>query len=210
MRYSDILFGADELSKEYARWYTNPQMNNGDNAAFHQHAPTLALLCHDKVVLELGMRYGMSTLGILWGKPEHLTSVDIQRFETVDHIEQLARNADLSYEFVLGNDLDPEIVETVKGLGCDHKYYTPYDVTFFDTLHDYEQLKQELAIYAPLTNEYMVFHDIVSFGTHDESNSAGKGLLLALEEFITENSDTWEVAAYYFHCNGLLILRRKG
>lgn len=209
MRYSEILFGSDELSKEYARWYTNPQMNSGDNAAFHQHAPTLALLVRNKIVLELGMRYGMSTLGILWGKPAHLTSVDIHRFETVNHIEELARNAGVSYSFVLGSDLSRETLDLVKiqnGYGINR---TIADITFFDTLHDYEQLKQELTIYAPLTQEYMVFHDIVSFGTNDESNSAGKGLLLALEEFMTENADTWEVASYYFNCNGLLILRRK-
>lgn len=207
MRYSELLFGADELSKEYARWYTNPQMNSGDNAAFHQHAPTLALLVRNKIVLELGMRYGMSTLGILWGKPQHLASVDIHRFETVDRIEELARSAGVSYSFVLGNDLDKDIIDFVTDANvADH--FCP-DITFFDTLHDYEQLKAELTIYAPLTQEYMVFHDIVSFGTNDESNSAGKGLLLALEEFMTENADTWEVASYYFNCNGLLVLRRK-
>lgn len=207
MRYSELLFGTDELSREYARWYTNPQMNNGDNAAFHQHAPTLMLLCHGKVVLELGMRFGMSTLGILKAKPLHLTSVDIEKFETVDHITRLAYNAGISYTFLIGNDLDENIVALTTDANIVGNYRP--DVTFFDTLHDYEQLKQELEIYAPLTQEYMVFHDIVSFGTHDESNPDGKGLLMALEEFMTTYDDEWEVATYYFNCNGLLILRRK-
>jgi hypothetical protein len=208
MRYSEVLFGGDELSKEFARWYTNPQMNNGDNAAFHQHAPTLALLVRNKIVLELGMRYGMSTLGILWGKPKHLTSVDITRFETVDRIEELAKNAGVSYSFILGNDIEID-PSTIPPYNISGDTLAP-DVTFFDTLHDYAQLAQELEIYAPITNEYMIFHDIVSFGTHDESNSAGKGLLLALEEFMqSEEGQHWETAAYYFNCNGLLILRRK-
>lgn len=203
MRYSELLFGADELSKEYARWYTNPQMNNGDNAAFHQHAPTLMLLCHNKRVLELGVRFGMSSLGILKAKPAHLVSVDIERFSTMDIIWHLAKGANITYEFIQGNDLAQETFDAIYEGG-------DFDITFFDTLHDYEQLQKELDLYAPRTREYMVFHDIVSFGTHDESNPFGKGLLLALEEFMMSNhGDHWEVAAYYFNCNGLLILRRK-
>lgn len=190
-----LVFHRSPLWDLYHTWYTNPHLNNGDNAAFYQHMPVLTALCSGKDVVELGVRYGVSTLGILVGQPKSLISVDIVRYETIDYIEELARQNDLPWSFIEADDLTINIPE------C--------DVLFIDTLHTYEQLSQELTLHGNKAKEYIVFHDIVSFGGTDEvdTDTEQKGLLPAIHEFL-ENNSQWTSHAYWFNCNGLLLLKR--
>ena len=141
------VFRRSNLWNLYHTWYTNPQLNNGDNAAFHQHMPVLTTLCYNKHVVELGVRYGVSTVGILAGEPKSLISVDMVRYETIDAIEELAHENQIDFSFIEANDLEIEIPE------C--------DVLFIDTLHTYEQLRQELTLHADKAREWIVMHDIV-------------------------------------------------
>jgi hypothetical protein len=189
------LFKGGPLNDLYHRYLTNPKENYGDNAAFHSHMPTMRLLCHNKFVVELGARFGTSTVAILASRPKALLTVDIERKHTIDTIEQLAAQEGINFTFITANDLEIPLPS------C--------DILFIDTLHTYTQLRQELELHGNLAREYIIFHDTESFGTRDELNTGVpiKGLLPAIEEFVIANPH-WELATYYLNCNGLLILRR--
>lgn len=192
MKYSNILYGTKDLDLAYINWYTHPELFNGDCGAFNQHMPLLRFLCHGKRVVELGSRYGVSTLAILASRPEWLISVDIEKKETISYLQLLASNEGIDFDFWTQNDLTVEIPT------C--------DILFIDTLHDYDQLVKELALHADKARECIIGHDLVSFGEKDESDPNGRGLILALEEFLTDSD--WESASYWFNCNGLWALRR--
>jgi predicted O-methyltransferase YrrM len=176
-------------------WYTHPHYNQGDNGAFHEHMPTLRLMCGGMEVVELGSRFGTSTLAILTSVPKALYTVDIERRETITTLLHLAEQENIPFTFVEDNDLT-----------C---YVPECDILFIDTLHTYSQLKQELALHADKASTYIVMHDIVSFGTRNEDDNpvGGQGLMPAINEFL-ETNPHWVVCSYYYNCNGLLILKR--
>lgn len=195
MKISELLFGNRRIDQAYLHWYTSPQLFNGDCGAFHQHMPVLKLLCAGKSVVELGVRYGASTLAILAARPKSLFSVDIDRKETIDYLEELSREENIPFHFMQADDLRIEIPV------C--------DVLFIDSLHTYEQLDCELRMHAGKACEYIIGHDLVSFGETDEAYTGLQytGLIPALEQFL-ERSPEWHSAGYWFNCNGLWILRR--
>lgn len=195
MDIKDII-GHSPLDTVFYDWYTHPEYNSGDNSAFYQHMPTLRLLCADKDVIELGVRYGTSTIGILSARPRSLWSVDIKRFETIPFIESVAFGEKIPFTFTQADDLNtfPEYCH----------------VLFIDTKHNYAQLKAELALWGNYAQEYIIFHDIVSFGYTDEypDGTDPVGLLPAITEFLKSNTH-WSVATYYLNNNGLLVLKRN-
>jgi hypothetical protein len=195
MKYSELLFGDTGLDRAYVHWYTNPQLNGGDNAAFHEHMPVLRMLCAGKKVVELGSRFGVSTLAILSARPASLFTVDIQRRETIDYIEQLAAQENIPFKFVEDNDLTITIPQ------C--------DLLFIDTEHSYFQLSQELKMHGNKATQYIVMHDLISFGDKDEfpHDTEKTGLIVAMEEFLVENPH-WKCQSYWFPCNGLVVLTR--
>lgn len=108
---------------------------------------------------------------------------------------------------------------------------TRFDLTFIDTLHVYGQLKRELAKFAPMTNKYIILHDIMADGVDGEirrlytnpeeearelSAVTGipveeylRGLVPAVNEFIAENRD-WKLHGVWEDYPGLCILERVG
>lgn len=192
---STKIIGNSKLDEEFYAWYTNPAMNYGDNAAFYEHMPLLRLLCHNKRVVELGSRYGTSTLAILSALPAWLKSYDIRYRETLGRLQQLADEEGVSFTFQEADDLTITIPE------C--------DVLFIDTLHTGNQLRQELALHADKACEYIIGHDLVSFGYKDEIDvgSNTPGLIPVLEEFLEQHPE-WESVAYWLNCNGLWCLTR--
>lgn len=199
-----MLIGDNELNQTYYDWYSHPEYNYGDNAAFYQHMPVLRHMCRNKEVLELGARYGTSTLAILAARPKRFVSIDIERRPTIAVLEELAAQENIPFAFFEVNDLawgnDP----------ANPFYAEGFDITFIDTLHTYAQLKSELELFCDCTREYIVMHDLVSFGRTNEDNAQGKqGLIPAIEEFLAANTE-WVVDSYWFNCNGLIILRRNG
>lgn len=184
--------GNTPIDQRYIDWYTHPSYFNGDCGAFHEHMPVLRLLCAGKTVVELGSRHGVSTLAILAGRPKSLISYDIDIKPELLDLQTLAVQEKISFSFVEANDLDVEIP------AC--------DILFIDTWHTYDQLRQELAMHGNKAAEYIIGHDLVSFGTNSEDGTE-PGLIAALEEFLASN-DHWESASFWFNCNGLWLLRR--
>jgi hypothetical protein len=120
-------------------------------------------------------------------------------------VQNCAVEYEIDFEFVIGNVLNMEIPE------C--------DLLFIDTLHNYNQLKQELSLHSNKVKKYIIFHDTVSFAYSDEKNAdemgmlnqietnLPKGLWPAIEEFLYHNRD-WVIWEKKPNNNGLTILKR--
>ena len=178
------------LSSRYNSNWTIPSDIN-------EHMPTLkkyAERCEH--ITELGVRGIVSTWAFLMGNPRTLISVDIVNPETIGHnlqeVYDCAKELDIDFKFILGNDLELEIEQT--------------DLMFIDTLHTYEHLKKELTLLSCKVNKYIILHDTVSFGLQGEDT--GKGLLQAMIEFLTDNKD-WKIEEQFFNNNGLTILSKR-
>ena len=116
----------------------------------------------------------------------------------------LAEHRKIVFEFKLESTLDADI--------------EPTELLFIDTLHTYSKLSMELARHSNKASKYLILHDIVTFGLHDEHIYAHadekvksiecnkKGLIPAVFELL-EKGD-WQVEKYLYNNNGLLILKR--
>jgi cephalosporin hydroxylase len=105
------------------------------------------------------------------------------------------------------------------------------DLLFIDTWHVYPHLKTELEYWNTYVNKYIIMHDttVDEFSSeiyrmdgdtekHLEkfSKESGhstedlkKGLWPAIEEFLRNHSDEWELHKRFFNNNGLTILKKK-
>jgi predicted O-methyltransferase YrrM len=159
-----------------------------------EHVPTLrAYAARCSHVTEFGTNLGYSTAGLLAARPQRLITYDVNRQPRVDQLEKAAGLECIDFVYCNANVLDVTIDYT--------------DMLFIDTLHTYEQIKQELALHAGKVSRYLVFHDVVTFGEHGEVPGA-VGLMPAIAEFLQCHPE-WVVTARYEHNNGLLILERK-
>lgn len=142
------------------------------------------------VVLELGMRAGVSTCALLSGGP-FVTSVDLERQEgPVGQLEWLCPE---KFKFVQCNSL-----EWLQG---------DADLVFFDTKHTYAHLKKELEIFAPNAGKFMIFHDTQTF-RHEGEDGQRPGLFAAIAPYCGKNA-AWRLVLDIDNCCGLMVLERK-
>jgi predicted O-methyltransferase YrrM len=150
-----------------------------------------------KVILELGVRSGISTSALLAGAEQsrgHVWSVDITR----PHVPDWWRKSGL-WTFTLGNDLYPAVAELQP---------ERVDMLFIDTSHDYEQTLAELRLYVPRLNRGGVVccHDTeLQSGQFTASDYVSFSVAKALETFCAETGGTWENHTGSF---GLGIIRK--
>jgi len=160
----------------------------------NRHLPTLRRYAEDSPrICEMGVRQIVSTYALLMGKPKEMVSIDRNNCKWLPLRKAVRGTTD--FQFRLGNTLEIEI--------------EPTDLLFIDTLHNYDQLKEELRLHGNKSSKYLIFHDTSTFEWIGESCNGGvkKGLWPAIEEFIKENHH-WELHQRYFNNNGLTILRR--
>jgi len=102
-----------------------------------------------QVIVELGVRGGVSTWALLDGLPPtgSLYSVDI-----VDCVVPPRVSGDARWTFIVGDDRDPAVQAQLP----DHA-----DLVFIDTSHEYEHTVNELAYALTLTPARIVMHDYV-------------------------------------------------
>lgn len=176
---------ATAREREYIRCATKP---GGD---IHEHLPRLRALASGlDHVTELGTRWADgSTVAFLAAQPTTLSCFDINDCPDLDRLRPLAGRTHLA--FTKADVLRTELVQT--------------DLLFIDTWHRYAQLSAELWMHGAKARRYIVLHDTVTFGYHDE-DGAGPGLWLAVEEFCAPG--TWRVSEHYENNNGLTILTR--
>lgn len=165
-----------------------------------EHVPTLRFYASKcQAVTEFGVRDGYSTIGLLSGYPQVMTSYDISSPGPFLELERTIKEAaacGITYKFIQQDVLVlPEIA--------------PTDLLFIDTLHTYAQLSYELAVFSKSVRSYIIMHDTVSFAYRDEVRiPVGKaGLLPAIEDFVKTNP--WKIESDYANCNGLMILTRN-
>lgn len=158
-----------------------------------EHLPQLRHLASAAgVVLELGVRAGVSTVALLAGQPRRLVSVDIETPPNILDLAKLATASEVEWEFRREDSRQTEPVT------C--------GLLFVDTLHTEGQLAAELERHAPHCSRWIALHDTVTFGETGEDG--GPGLLPAVDAFLFENPD-WTRDHHYPNNNGLTLLRRK-
>jgi hypothetical protein len=154
----------------------------------HEHLPTLhapARECRRET--EFGARTGVSTTALLYAQPNRLVCYDRVKFSRADVLARAAGRTE--FVFRLEDVLQTEIEET--------------DLLFIDTLHDHEQLKEELRLHAGKARTYIVLHDTTTFGERGETEGR-KGLWPAVEEFLALG--TFRLKARYENNNGPAVL----
>lgn len=182
------------------KYYTPSDIN--------QHLPTLANLATEcEHITEMGVRDVVSTWAFLKGKPKALRCYDMHKSPNIDFALQQAELAGIDMKFTEADVLKVEIEET--------------DMLFIDTLHQYTQLKNELALHAGRVRKYIVFHDVITYGEKPEPASwqtpeimknyvhNDRGLMPAIYEFLAANRQ-WKMKKMYTNNNGLLIIEKNG
>lgn len=179
---------------------------NQKSLDIYEHLPILKKYAEKyNHITEMGTRWGSSTLAFLMGNPNKLISYDIVSTPEIEHIINLCNSSEYNFDFILGDTLTIEIEET--------------DVLFIDTLHTYNQLKEELHRHSTKVRNHIILHDTISFRFTDEeiyshashiiknSSKLKTGLFNAVKDFIFENKD-WYIEKEYTNNNGLMILSR--
>ncbi len=176
----------DEYFENNKKW----SLHSGD---INEHLDTLrhyASQCDH--VTEMGFWHGCSFSAFLAGRPKKLvtydTKIDSKLVETIAELQD--RTTDL--HFIPGNTLEIEIEET--------------DLLFIDTLHTYDQLRQELNLHADKAHKYIILHDTETFGKESEDGTT-PGLLDAIYIFLMNNPE-WSIHEFFRHNNGLVVLKR--
>lgn len=143
-------------------------------------------------VVEMGVRTGVSTRAFL-NTNAALLSFDLTLNPTVQQLFEQAQRQGKNVQYIQANVLNIEI--------------DPCDLLFIDTLHTYQQLKQELALHGNCAKKFLVFHDTHTFGLRGEVGSDRQGLLSAIVEFLISNPH-WRFSIYKTNNNGLTVLER--
>jgi hypothetical protein len=174
-----------------------------------EHLPTLKRYAEKcKHVTEMGVRSIVSTWALLYANPKKLISIDIKHPSefinydssgcNIEEVERLSKANGIDFSFVIGDTLKIDIA--------------PTDLLFIDTLHTYNQLRQELARHASKVSKYIILHDTETFRNKDEIFSGSsaetqtkKGIWAAVEEFLSENKN-WKIYEHFTNNNGLTVL----
>lgn len=146
-----------------------------------------------KHVTEFGVRTGVSTVAWIAARPKTVVCYDVQRCAEVDALERAALAADVKFCF----HKQDVLLATIE----------PTDLLFIDTLHTYDQLRQELALHAGKSRKYIVLHDTETFGEVGEVPGT-RGLWPAVTEFLGGHPE-WIVLERRTNNNGLTVLVRR-
>ena len=163
----------------------------------NEHLPTLKKYAQEcDTIVEMGVRWVVSTWAFLASNPKKLTSVDIKHPSlfggNLGEVEKAAKENNIDFSFVLGDSREVEIP-------C-------CDLLFIDTWHIYDLLKVELEKHGNKSSKYIILHDTQTFGEIGEDPKF-KGLNLAVSEFLDKNKN-WKVKEVFTNNNGLTILEK--
>ena len=161
----------------------------------NEHLPMLYFLAQQcDHVTEFGVRTGASTLAFLHGlqgRPATLRSYDINDQYGVQ--DSLTRWTRVEWTFSICSTLSITRIE-------------PTDLLFVDTLHNYDQVRQELALHGDAARRWIVFHDTETFGV--TGDDGGRGINLAIDEWL-EAKPEWRIVYRTHRNNGLTVIERQ-
>lgn len=150
----------------------------------------LAMQC--SVVVEFGMRTGMSTAAMLDGTKCHVHSYDVDDCRgAVDAMKKLAP------ERFFFHKADTTKLDKIPE--C--------DMLFCDSQHDYATLSRELRMEGKV-KKWIVMHDTKTFRTAGKTKG-DPGLQKAIDEFLGLHEE-WRLMLYLPNQNGMTILERRG
>jgi len=175
------------------------------------HIPAIIDLAKEcDTITEMGVRGIVSTWAWLAGNPKNgLISYDLVNPSNwggkIEDVYETAEAYGIPFKFIETNVLEIEIEET--------------DLLFIDTWHCYDQLKLELEIHSDKAKKYICFHDTTTYAHIPETLEAvpsfkgtltpNKGLWDAVQEFLDENPEIWELKKRYEFNNGFTVIKRK-
>lgn len=190
-----------EASKELEDLYAQRALVLLDT---NEHFPALRKYASEcDMVVEFGTRTGVSTTALLAAQPKELHCWDIVRYNEVEILERLAGNT--KFVFHQQNSLDAN--------------FESADLLFFDSLHSYNHVMEEMNRHAHKINKYLIFHDVFAWAYIDESPSNNptdtdnysrahkKGVGKAVGDFM-ENHPEWRIHDLYMHQSGLAVYKR--
>lgn len=163
-----------------------------DASDINEHCPTLYALAKEcRHITEMGTRRGLSTIALLFARPNRLVCYDTVRYPQVDELQELANGTDFSFHQadVLNVDIEPT------------------DLLFIDTIHVYDQLRQELDRHGDKARKYIILHDTTTYADQGELEGS-KGIWSAVEEFLSLG--TFRIKQHFTNNNGLTVLQRLG
>lgn len=181
------------------------QMLCNTRSDINEHLPTLKKYSENcDTIVELGIRYVVSSWAFLAAEPKRIISVDIKHPNEWDELGY--PNSSKTFESFIDYCKKTKVKfdffqKDSKNIDLPH-----HDILFIDTLHDYEVLKEELKLHSKKTKKYIILHDTNTFKDRNESGG-GIGLIPAIEEFLTENKD-WKIKEIFYNNNGMTILSR--
>jgi hypothetical protein len=187
----------------------------------NEHMTTLAYLASMCTsVGEMGVRGIVSTWAFLYGLSKNesdqkktMICVDIMPTQ-MDAAIDAGKKEGIDVTFVQGDSASADVLSK------------PVDLLFIDTWHVYGHLKRELATHHTKALKYIVMHDTESDGIYGESIRLGsdiqrqheesgypmeeitKGLKPAVDEFLAEHGDQWQMTHHFPNNNGLTVLSR--
>lgn len=146
-------------------------------------------------VLELGVKFGASTVAFLSAGPQRLVSIDVDWSNLPPRVLELAPN-NVRWTRIVG---DSRIVHPPAKLD--------YDFVFIDTRHTADQVRSEIKAWEPYARRWMAFHDTAqdAFGAKGEDGQVG--IELPIRDLL--ESGRWRVREHTEANNGLTILERR-
>jgi hypothetical protein len=185
MTHKDLLF------QEY---------NNACNITsdIHEHLPALHEIANRCThVTEFGVRSGMSSRAILSSRASKFMMYDLVDEPVIRSLVDQCKTAGMDVSYIISNVLDIEI--------------EPTEFLFIDTWHTYAQLSAELYRHAHKVKRFIAFHDTITFGLTDESDTQGHGrhgLLTAIIEYLIYDPN-WRFIHHNYYNNGFTVLERN-
>ena len=195
--------GWRQLDKDWPGYNSKPMIDALYDMAvatetdINEHLPVLRELGRGKHILELGVRTGCSSIAFLAGRPNALTSIDIDWSQLDPQVIAAAELAELKWDRWNMSSLIPG----------SWSGFTKFDILFIDTLHTADQIREELRIHAPHADR-IVIHDTAANWTKGENGQPGIGGPIL--DLIEPVDSVWSVEKEYGNNNGLMILRRDG
>lgn len=176
----------DFFEREYQKAVALPSDINQNLYILH----AIAKKCSH--ITEMGVRTGVSTRAFL-NTDVTLISYDIDLNDDVNRLFEEAKKQGKNVSYIKADVLNIDIEET--------------DFLFIDTLHVYEQLKQELNRHSKKVKRFIAFHDTYTFGLKGENGKDNKGLLTAIIEFMIMNPE-WKFRLFKTNNNGMTVIER--
>lgn len=176
----------------------NPQgfpSNDGTRSDISAHLPILeyfANLSGVNSITEFGVRDCNSTSAFI-NSGASVRGYDQTTNKDIEYLIELNRNGKLPGIFTFFNQ------STLQG------QINRTDILFVDTLHTYDQVKEELRLHAHNVDQYLIFHDTFSQWDRSLDKPGQEGIGRAISEYTAEG---WKLIYSVDFNHGLQVYER--